>query len=207
MLNPRKLTNAAWLIALALLLGGCASTSLTGQWRDPGYSGPPVQRVLVVGVSQQPGPRRIFEDEFAAALKAAGVDAVPSYTRIPDDGQASEDALRTAVADSGADAVLVARLVKTEQQTIVTPGYYRPAGLYGFYSTAWVGYYEPPTVSQYEVVTAETSLYGVDARRLIWSGTTETFAPEDIRAETRGYAGIIIDALVEQGLVRGAKAS
>jgi hypothetical protein len=61
----------------------------------------------------------------------------------------------------------------------------------GWYSSAWVGYYEPPTVSEYEIVTAETSLYGLDARRLIWSGTTETFSPQDIRKETREYAQVI----------------
>lgn len=46
-------------------------------------------------------------------------------------------------------------------------------------------------MSEYEIVSAETSLYGLDARRLIWSGTTETFSPQDIRKETREYAQVI----------------
>ena len=202
MTNLRILAKGGWLIGLvALLISGCASTSLTSEWRDPDYSGPAIDRVLVVGVSAQPGPRRIFEDEFAAALKSAGIHAVPSHTRIPEDGQAAEDVLREAIAETGANGVLVARLVKTEQKIRVSPGYYRPVGLYGWYSSAWVGYYEPPTVSEYEIVTAETSLYGLDARRLIWSGTTETFSPQDIRKETREYAQVIIDALARQGIL------
>ncbi len=199
--DTRHLAIGAGLLCWVLLvLAGCASTSLTSEWKEPNYSGPPIERVLVVGVSKRPGPRHIFEDEFVAALQAAGVDALPSYRRIGEDGQASEPALRRAIEESGADGVLVTRLVKTEQKTRVQPGYYRPVGFYGWYSSAWVGYYEPPTVYQYEVVTAETSLYAFDASRLLWSGTTETFSPQDIRAETRGYAKVIIDALKKQGI-------
>ena len=191
-------------IAGLLALAGCASTSLTNQWKNPSYSGLPIKKVLVVGVTKQPGSRRVFEDEFAAALKAAGVDAVPSYTQIKEDGQADETALQQAVKAVGADGVLVTRLVRIEQKTQVSPGYYRPVpavGLYGWYSSAWVGYYEPPMVYQYDVVTAETSLYGLQADELIWSGTTETFSPQDVRKETQGFAKIIIDALKKQGII------
>jgi len=187
-----------------LALAGCASTSLTNQWKNPAYGGPAIKKVLVVGVTKQPAPRRIFEDEFAVALKAAGVDAIPSYTLITQDGQADEAALREAVKKAGADGVLVTRLVRIEQKTQVSPGYYGPApamGFYGWYSSAWIGYYEPPTVYQYDVVTAETSLYGVQADELIWSATTETFSPQDVKKETQGFAKIIIDALKKQGII------
>jgi hypothetical protein len=73
--------------------------------------------------------------------------------------------------------------------------------MYGWYSSAWVGYYEPPTVYQYDVVTADTSVYGVNAGELLWSGTTETFAPTDVAKETRGFAKIIIGALKKAGVV------
>ncbi len=137
MATLRMMAKGGWLIGLvALLINGCASTSLTSEWRDPGYRGPAIDRVLVVGVSAEPGPRRIFRDELAAALKSAGVHAVPSYIRIAKDGQASEDALRDAVAETGANGVLVTRLVKTEQKIRVSPGHYRPVGLYGWYSSA-----------------------------------------------------------------------
>ncbi len=196
-------TTALLFVGL-LGLAGCASTSLTNQWKNPSYSGPPIKKVLVVGVTKQPGPRRVFEDEFAAALKAAGVDALPSYTLIKEDGQADESVVRQAVREARADGVLVTRLVKVEQKTQISPGYYGPTpavGFYGWYSSAWVGYYEPPTVYQYDVVTAETSLYGLRADELIWSGTTETFSPQDVKKETQGFAKIIIDALKKQGII------
>jgi hypothetical protein len=192
------------LVVAAVAFGGCASTSLVSQWKSPAFSGPPLKKVLVVGVSSQPGPRRIFEDEFSAALKAAGVSAVPSYTVIPQDGQAEQAVLDQAVKDVGAEGVLITRLVSREQKTEVTPGFYQPVptmGMYGWYSSAWVGYYEPPTVYQYDVVTADTSVYSVNAGTLLWSGTTETFSPTDVAKETRGFAKIIIGALKKEGII------
>jgi hypothetical protein len=44
----------------------------------------------VIGVTQQPAMRRLFEDAFVAKLKAEGVEAVPSYQLIPEDGQVDE---------------------------------------------------------------------------------------------------------------------
>jgi hypothetical protein len=204
MIRIRSAAWAACVLAVAAILGGCASTSLINQWKSPSFAGPPLKKVLVVGVSNQPGPRRIFEDEFSAALKAAGVGAVQSYTVIPQDGQAEQAVLEKAIKDVGADGVLVTRLVSREQKTQVTPGFYQPVptmGMYGWYSSAWVGYYEPPTVYQYDVVTADTSVYGVNAGELLWSGTTETFSPTDVAKESRGFAKIIIAALKKAGVV------
>jgi len=204
MTRTRLFQDAFLLILVALALAGCASTSLTDQWKSAQFAGPPLKKLMVVGVSTQPGPRRIFEDEFSAALKAAGVDAVASYTKITQDGQADQAVLEQAVRDLGAEGVLVTRLVKTEQKTQVTPGYYRPVpavGFYGWYSSAWVGYYEPPAVYQYDVVTAETSVYHIGKGELVWSGITETFAPQDVRKETQGFAKIIIGALKKQGVI------
>ncbi len=195
---------ACLLVVAAVAVAGCASTELVSQWKSPAFSGPPLKKVMVVGVSSQPATRRIFEDEFSAALKAAGVTAVPSYTVIPQDGQAEQSVLEQAVKDLGADGVLITRLVNREQKTQVTPGYYEPVpamGVYGWYSSAWMGYYEPPTVYQYDVVTADTSVYSVNAGKLLWSGTTQTFDPSNVAKETRGFAKIIIGALQKAGII------
>jgi hypothetical protein len=191
------------LLLLAVLLGACASTSLVNQWKSPDYSGGPVRKVMVVGVAKQPSVRRVFEDEFAAKLKAAGVEAIPSYTQIGEDAQADPAVIESIVAKLGADGVLITRLVKQEKQTQVS-GYYgpvTPTGFHGWYSSAWMGYYEPPTVYQYDVVTLETSLYNVPQSKLVWSGTTETFSPADVKKETAGFADIIIGALRKQGVI------
>jgi len=193
--------SAILVVLLAALLGGCASTSLVNQWKSPEYTGGPIRKVMVVGVSRQPSVRRSFEDEFAAKLKAAGVEAIPSYTVIREEGKVDQAVLEAAVRKAGADGVMIARLVKREQETQVTTGSYGPTGVYGGYSSAWMGSYDMPTVYQYDVVTIETSLYSTQQSKLVWSGTTETFAPTDVRKETARYADAIIGALRKQGVI------
>jgi len=201
-MNPVCVRSLLTVVA-AIVLGACASTSLVNQWKDPDFTGPPLRKVLVVGVTKQPSVRRVFEDEFATRLRAAGVQAVQSYTVIPQDGQADQAVLEKAVAEVGADGVLVTRLVKSEQQTQVSPGYWGPGpgmGFYGWYSSAWAGYYEPATVYTYDVVTLETSVYSPPQSKLLWSGITETFAPTNVQKSAVDYANVIIGALRHQGL-------
>jgi hypothetical protein len=106
----------AVLLLVSALLDGCASTTLVNQWKSTEFAGAPLRKVMVVAVSTQASVRRVFEDEFASRLKAAGVVAVPSYTVIAEDGRAEQAVLEKAVQDLGADGVLVTRLVDTRQR-------------------------------------------------------------------------------------------
>ena len=42
---------ACLLVVAALAVAGCASTELVSQWKSPAFSGPPLKKVMVVGVS------------------------------------------------------------------------------------------------------------------------------------------------------------
>ena len=194
-------------LAAIALLSACASTKMIHQWSNPAYKSPSFKKVMILGVTTQAGIRRSFEDEFAAQLKSAGVDALPSYRYIQEDGQVEETRLKQAVAQAGADAAIITRLVSRELRTQVTPGFYQPApvyGFYGWYAAGWSGYYEPPRIYQYEVYTSETSLYDLNKNQVVWSGTAQTTAPGDIGKEIRSYAGIMIRALQENNLIQSA---
>jgi hypothetical protein len=197
------------LVALALILAaaGCSSTRLVNHWENPQYTPARFSRIMVVGVSRQPSVRRTFEDAFVARLKTEGVDAVPSYIAIPEDGQVDETRLQEAVRQANADGVLVTRLVRVERKTQVTPGYYAPppaVGLYPWYSSAWFGYYEPPRVYQYDVYISETSLYDVRQNQLVWSGTVETRAPGNLAKEIQRYVATVIKALKKENILATA---
>jgi hypothetical protein len=177
---------------------GCASTSVVDTWRNPNYSGGPARSVLVVGISKQPSVRQTFEDEFTKRLQEKGVKAVASYTVIPEAGQVTADRLRTAVEESGLDGVIITRLAKVEKQRAVSPEYgppYRYGSYYGFYGDAWTGYYEPAPVYEYDVVVLQTTLFLLQQEKPVWSGTTETFAPQNIQKETAGFAEQVIKAM------------
>lgn len=197
-------TPADMLLALiALLLGGCASTTLSNSWVNPDYKEPPLKKVMVVGVSSQPALRRTFEDELVKELKAAGVEAVASYNFIPEDGKAEEARVSKAVKDAGVQGVLITRFVRVDVNTQVPPAYPPTWGMgyYGGYAGAWGGYYDPPMVTQTDTLVLETSLYGVDESHLLWSGTTQTFAPSNLKQEMPGFAKVIIGALEKHKLI------
>lgn len=203
-MHARMRAGATFVLLFATLaLTGCASTELTQSWRAPDYTGQ-LTSLVVVGVSKQASVRRIFEDEFAAQMREKGIRAVPSYTLIVQDGPVSEEKLRSAVESAGTDGVIITRLVNVERKVSVTypgPAYPYPPFYYGYYTTAWIGYYEPPVVQQYDVVTSETTVFARDRAQPVWSGITETFAPGELKKETADFAKVVITALEKQGLI------
>jgi len=198
---------ASWLVS------GCApATKLTNAWVDASYKGPPFQNLLVLGISKVPSTRRTFEDEFSAKLRAAGVRAVPGYTVLPENGKVETPVLAGILKKMGADGAIVARVLDVDRRTAYSPGYVTvipsvgyARGFYGFYGSA-VAITTPPTAYQYDVVVVETSLWQTRDATLVWSATTQTTDPGELRKEIAGYADIIIGALRERNLI-GAPAS
>ena len=193
-------------LLIGLLLAACsAQTQLTNTWRDTEFRGMPFKRVLVIGFGEDGANRRVFEDEFSKSLQAAGVSAIPSYTLGSGVSETDIEKVKAMVARSGADGVLTTRLVGIDKRVNVYPGQVMvmPAvgyrrGFYNYYSSAMV---MPPSTYNYEVVTLETNLWQVVGEHLVWSGTTETFAPEDARKSSAEFAKVIVGALRGQGLL------
>jgi hypothetical protein len=203
-MKPSNRLFRALAAATALTLAACASTELVNQWSNPAYTSPSFKKVMVVGVTKQASIRRSFEDEFVAQLKAAGVNAIPSYLYIPQDGPVGEAVLKQALKETGADALMITRLVRVQKKTEIAPGYYPPdpaMAVHPLYTTAWNDYYEPPIVYQSEVYTSETSLYDAVKNRVVWSGTAQTTAQGNINQEIKNYAEIVISALKDKKLI------
>jgi hypothetical protein len=160
---------------LALIVSACALTTLDMTWRDPTYEGPPFTKVLVLGATDNPDNRRIFEDVVVAELKARGVDAVASYPLISNESDVKRDKVMDAVKTSGADSVLSTRLVGIETKTTQVPGQSPAAGdvdLYRYYSPM-----EPQTTIQqdYQVANLESNLFDAKTGKMVWWGRSQTF--------------------------------
>jgi hypothetical protein len=187
-----------------LALAACSSTQLVSQWSNPAYTGPSFKKVMVIGVTRQASIRRSFEDTFVAQLKAAGVNAAPSYPYIPQDGPVAEAVLKQAIREAAVDAVIITRLVRVQQQRVVSPGYDAsdPAMvMHSFYTTAFNTNYEPPVIYHEEIYTCETSLYDAAKSQVVWRGTAQTTSLGDIDKEIRNYAEIMILSLKDKRLI------
>ncbi|WP_341678786.1 hypothetical protein [Niveibacterium sp. SC-1] len=203
-----RVIRSLLLAGLALALGACASMRFTSAWRDTSYQGPPLKKIVVIGVSDQVASRRVFEDEFAKALKAAGVDAIPGYSLLPDKPDRSREELQQAVSTVQADGILVTRTLRTERRTDYSPGYvtYGPAfgynSFWGYYGAMGMGVYaEPGRIYSYDVVTVETNLWPARDGKVLWSALSQTTDPGNTLTVTQELSKLVIDALREGQLI------
>jgi len=197
-----RIVRTAAMALVALLLAACASTTLQSAWFDTTYNGGPFRKIIVVGVGASIADRRVFEDIFSRELTAAGTQGVPGYLFLPDDARSNEPGWNAGIAQSGADGMLLVRVMgvdtKTQVYTTMMPGpaYFGPYGPWWGPSMMAV-----PTVQQYAVANVETNLFDTRTKRVVWAGTTQTFNPTTVVNETPGFAKLIIAQLAARGLI------
>lgn len=178
-------------------LAACSTVSITNEWKDPSWHGPPASSVLVIGVARSDTMRRLFEDTFVRDLQASGVRATASYSSIPP-GEGGSAKLGDLVKSTGSEAVLVTRVQRVEQRIDVAPGPYA-GGFYGWYGGAWAS---APEVTQTTLVTLETSVWDARADKLVWTVNTRGVATTDIPKATGTLAKTLIPKLKADGVLR-----
>jgi hypothetical protein len=180
---------------------------LQSAWYDTSYRGGPFKKIVVVGVGTTLTDRRVFEDIFSQKLIAAGTQAVPGYQVLPDEARANEPAWNAGVAQSGADGLLLVRVLGVDTKTRVTTTMVPGPMFYGPYYGGWWGppMVAVPEVTQYDVANVETHLVDVKTRRVVWAGTTQTLNPTTVAKETPGFADLIIQQLAARGLIAPVK--
>jgi hypothetical protein len=201
------------LTVLVLLIVGCASTIVTGSWKDPNYNGQ-VKKVYVVGIAKQETTRRIFEDEFSKQLATYGVIGISSYSDLPASEEINTEVIAAKVRTNGADAVLLTRAIGKRTEEVVNPGRiydYGPPGLYypdpyyrnygSYYARSRELVYQPATVSQFQVMTIEANLYDAKTSELIWSAQLETTVQDNLKALIDGFIETVIKDLKAKGLL------
>ena len=195
MKSPLRSFALIWLVAM--LLAGCASTTLQSAWFDSSFKGPAFKRLLVVGVTGNFTDRRVFDDIFAKMLTDAGVQGIPGYQFVDGAASADDSAFNAGVTRSGADAVLLVRLLgfdkvgvdtRTQVTTTMVPAmggspFAGPfGGPFGGPSMSPWGpvWYAVPQVQQFQLANVEATLFEAVSHRPVWSATTQTFSPTSV---------------------------
>jgi hypothetical protein len=204
-----KITRLILLVVAGLmiiLLAGCSTTQIKSVWKDPAYMGHP-QRIMVIAVSKEPITRRVVEDEFTLQLKTKGLDAIASYTILPDKSQNDQAVISKMVGQLDVDAVLISRLVSKRSVRVYYPATvsHRPPRYW-----KWHDYYRdgfdmvntPGYSTKYEYAMMETNLYDARSENLLWAATTETGVQNLNQTLIKPYIGSILNIMVESGLIR-----
>ena len=179
----RIIQKSFWvsMVAVSILFTACATTKLTSVWKDEAYQGHPA-KIMVIGVSNMPATRRLYEDEFVKELKDHETDAIASYAALPDQSLADKGAIHTKAKEVGADTVLITKTVGRKTETTGSP---------------WEHY-------QDEYIDIEPNIYDVKSGNLIWTALSETWINENISegSRIRAFVKVIVRTLSEQKLVK-----
>ena len=191
------------IVAGTLMLSSCATTTLLHVWKDPAYQGT-ARKTVVIMVAQKAYIRNSLEDQFTAALKARGNDAQASYPLIPVDQLPDKEAVASKIRNTGADTVLVSRLVDKKTVETYVPGRaYAAPGYYG----GWGSYYgtavsSPGYTFESQYAYIETNLYDMKTEKLIWTAKSETEISLDDQQLIKTFVDVIIDGLAADKIIK-----
>ena len=193
----KRLLLATMAALVVLSVSGCASTSITQLWRDPGYASKAEVRVFIIAAMPGSANPAQFERALAQALTAKGFHA-STYLGVFPPGRVDKLAVKKYVADNRIDLLIMERLT-TEKAApvVVTSTVAQGSGWYGSYggvaSTSTV-------VSQGTDVTARIEVFDVrtEPDTLVWSGQSNAV---DLTTAAQSLSAVLTEELMKAGIL------
>jgi hypothetical protein len=185
---------------VCILAAGCTSIRLAQGSREAAYPGPAVTRILVAATAEDESMRGTLESEVVARLAGSGVRAFAAHHSLPLEAPADGPALDALANRLGAEAILTVRLTlgtriepPSVKVTVVPAVTYwgspRAAGRAPYTS------YTRTNARPIEEARLDASLRKATGENVIWSASTEPFAPKDLPRATGDFADLVVRAL------------
>ena len=206
MINLSKLSGFCVLL-LFFLAGGCASSKITGDWKNPDLGNKKYTNILVIGVAKQPDRRKFYEDEFAKQLNRQGVLAIASHTIIPRDKMQDKNTIVKSIEGMSVDGVIVTRLQGVKEQKQVPHGktYQLPYGqynnMYDYYNSSFSIAPSRSYAETHEYLLLESSLFDAETEELAYSITTDTFVRQKFESRLKAYIETVVRQLKNNSLI------
>lgn len=194
-------------LCVVLFAVGCSSTKFTQTDKAEGvgpvdFSGKKV--VSLVIHSDEPA-RIAAEDAIAAELTKRGMAGVAAHTLISAEILRDVEKAKAALVESGAEGVVVNRLVRVDETIRYedTLGTHHYSSLMPYYNYGWSTVYTPGYLEAraYETFVIETLCYRVSDGQKLWSGVSESFAPNSIKTLSKSLVKEAGKVMRKQGLV------
>jgi hypothetical protein len=202
-------------LLLILALSGCASTKLVSSEKTAEIPTRQHRTLLVVGLSETPETRQVFEQIFSDELKKRHINAVSSYTieglrgKTTPTREAFVEALKTA----GADGLLSTRFVHVKNKKDTKSGFVmtgRGTDIGDYCGGYWGGVehyatFESKSVNEIvsSVTTLESVLFDAGTGKVLWKGVSNETRADKLIQSTRELAGLVLNALSKEGLLTG----
>jgi hypothetical protein len=213
-LRFRKLFVGFFVLCVSLVIGiepaSGKSTKLITSWKNHTFSGAPFRKVLVVGMSANPGRRADFEDDLSESLSRSGIEVIPGNTILlrPDASPMNLDYVRMQIREHKIDAVVLSRLVSVKESvTYIPPAVAAPYPYYGsfyrYYGAVSPVVYSPGYLMHDKTVRIQTNVYATtepDAQ-LVWTGTSDSFNPKDAHKVIKDVVKLITAELTKDKVI------
>jgi hypothetical protein len=167
--------------ALAVLVfAGCGGTSVQKTWTAPAVGSLKFSKVFVVAIARDDTDRRLAE--IAVKKQITRVPTVASYEVFPDISDTRDKAkMVQAVKDSGADGVVVLRMIGKDTKVDLGPSNATPME-YMVFSDYWGSVYDVGAfyatdtrdIGVNSVYTVETRIFDGKTGKLVWVGDTKS---------------------------------
>ena len=192
---------------LLMILTACATTKLSGTWKDESLSGKKFQKLLIIGAAKQQQVRELFEDEFIRQLEAQGVKAIPSYTLIPAEKMLDKETIVSHIAENRIDAVLITRLTGSKgEREMETGNTYRvPYAYYNqmheYYKKGLESTQEPSPATTHKVIILETNISNAETEKLAWAIASDVYVQDAAYKLTKDFIKVIVNKLVSDEVI------
>lgn len=210
-----------------LLLCSCATVSqIETTWKVPAYAGKQFSKLAVIAVMKNHDESKAFEMAAVEKFSKAGMDAVPGFTFLGSDTLLPQDELEKRVETTGADGVLIFKIIAVDRtKTYIPPTSYAVGtelpygdwwddpywGYYTPYPYHYWGYWYPAvqvigtpgywtTNSTYQV---ETALYRTSDNKLVWTAMSGTYDPRGEYDLGSSLSAAVVVKLQKDGLIPG----
>jgi len=204
------LIGAVFTVSLVTACAG-TGTKLVALWKDDAFQGRPA-KILVIGASDDRGPRTLVEEEFVRQFKAHGIDAVASNTVFPEGPRPTKDEVLAKTKELNADVIMVIRFLKKEAGDTHTPvrRYSVPMG----FDTSWDSYMGMGTMGtttnvgirdvsyDYNVISMDLTLFQTANGKPIWSALSQTTYQEGPIKQIKPFTTEVMKELANEKLIR-----
>jgi hypothetical protein len=186
-------------VSCLVAVANCSSTKITDSWQAASLHRSDMKNVLVVGVTNNPTNRVLFERGFVDALTQRGIHASASF-QVVGDAFPTREAITAYVRKSGVDYLIVTRLGGTEISKERVPEQvrtYYTGPWYPTYADYWntVTFTRDSYVDTKTTVVLTTSIYDARTEEIAWVGRSKTFEVGTVVREAGELAHQMVDRI------------
>ena len=201
-------------LLFCIIMSSCSNTKFTKQWVNEDFDEQPYDDILVLVVADKMGNRQDAENYIVQKLDEGGINAMQSYDILPKTQTIDKEAVGSAIDGLQLDAVIVMYATGITEEEYYIPdrrfgvysgygyGHAHYGSFYNYYPHAFNYVFIPGYDNTHHVVTLETTLFDLDDGKMIWSGQSNTFAPESVDDVIHNITVLTINELKNKKIIK-----